>query len=276
MTKGKFSEAVILTDLDGTFFSSKPGMVKRNLEAIEYFKANGGRFSLATGRMHYNLDRLVPNVERLVNAPAILCNGAYLYDFAAERAVTEHFMTPEPSLAAAMFVKGNFPDIHARVSRREGYLLFDDDEFSVRELTGYGIHTYEALHPNEWNAERWYKLVFSGAAQRINALEKALMANFPNVFEYNRSRATTLELQMKGTNKSSLLPAMRSYFADLGENRRVYMCGDYENDRAILAAADVAVCPSNALPEIKQICDLCLCSNDEGIIADLVGELNKE
>ena len=81
---------------------------------------------------------------------------------------------------------------------------------------------------------------------------------------------------MKGTNKASLLPAYRDYLKQNGEKRRVYMCGDYENDRAILLAADVAVCPSNALPEIKNICQYCLCSNEEGVIADLVERLEKE
>ena len=56
------------------------------------------------------------------------------------------------------------------------------------------------------------------------------------------------------------------------EGRQLTVCavGDYENDSAVLSAADIAVCPSNATEDIKAICDLCLCSNDEGVIADLV------
>ena len=273
---GKFEQIAILTDLDGTFLSSGSGMVARNIEAIEYFKAEGGRFSLATGRMHYNLDRLIPGLAGLINAPAILCNGTYLYDFFANKVVAENFMRPDISLRAAMYIREHFTDVHARVSRREGYLLFEGDAFSLNELIGYGIDTYEVLPAEKWDAERWYKLVLSGAAEKINATEAALMKAFPDMFEYNRSRATTLELQMRGTNKASLLGAFRDHLASKGESRRVYMCGDYENDRAILSAADVAVCPSNALPEIKAICRHCLGSNDEGVIADLIEKLDKE
>lgn len=272
---GKFEQIAILTDLDGTFLSSGSGMVARNIEAIEYFKAEGGRFSLATGRMHYNLDQLIPGLARLINAPALLCNGTYLYDFAADKVVAENFMRPDISLRAAMDIREQFPDVHVRVSRREGYLLFEGDAFSLNELIDYGIDTYDVLPVEKWNAERWYKLVLSGAAEKINDTEAALMEAFPGVFEYNRSRATTLELQMRGTNKASLLPAFRQFLAAQGEPRRVYMCGDYENDRAILSAADVAVCPSNALPEIKDICQYCLGSNDEGVIADLIDMLDR-
>ena len=273
---GKFDGVAILTDLDGTFLSSELRVVARNVEAIEYFKSEGGRFSLATGRMHYNLDRLIPCVSQLTNSPSILCNGTYLYDFAEGKVIAENFMEPDVSLRAALYVKKQFADVHTRISRREGYLIFANDTYTVKELERYGIDAYEALPEDQWSGERWYKMVISGAAERVNAVETALCFAFPDVFEYNRSRATTLELQMKGTNKSSLLGAYRDFLARKGEDRCVYMCGDYENDRAILSAADVAVCPDNALPNIKAVCRYCLGSNDEGVVADLIETLDKQ
>lgn len=273
---GKFEGVAILTDLDGTFLSSGSGTVARNIEAITYFKSEGGRFSLATGRMHYNLDRLIPEVSRLTNAPSILCNGTYLYDFSADEVIAENFMAPDVSLCAARYVLTHLPDVHIRISRREGYLLSAGDAFSVKELNGYGIDQYEVLPLEAWSGDRWYKIVISGAVERVNTAEASLMREFPDVFEYNRSRSTTLELQMKGTNKSSLVGAYRDFLTGKGERRRLYMCGDYENDRAILSAADVAVCPANALPEIKEICDFCLGSNDKGVIADLIEHLDSQ
>lgn len=46
-----FSNILILTDLDGTFFGKHAKIIQRNIDAIEYFKAKGGRFSIATGRV---------------------------------------------------------------------------------------------------------------------------------------------------------------------------------------------------------------------------------
>lgn len=271
---GKFDEIAILSDLDRTFLGSGSVVVPRNVEAIEYFKSQGGLFSLATGRIHHNLDRLIPGIAALVNAPAILCNGTYLYDFTGEKVLVERHMEPQKAYDAMAFVRQHFPNVYSRVSRREGYLVDCENHVTIDELRSYGIDTYEAIPFDEWDANGWYKIVVSGPAETLNEVQIALEMQFPDTFEYNRSRAITLEMQMKGTNKASLLGAFRACYPD--RQLTVYACGDYENDRALLAAADVAVCPSNALESIKNRCDFCLCSNDEGVIADLIDQLDKK
>lgn len=57
---------------------------------------------------------------------------------------------------------------------------------------------------------------------------------------------------------------------------KVYAVGDYDNDISMIKAADVGVCPSNALDEVKKVADLCLCSNEEGVIADLIEHIEAE
>ncbi|MBQ7398681.1 MAG: HAD hydrolase family protein, partial [Clostridia bacterium] len=58
-----------------------------------------------------------------------------------------------------------------------------------------------------------------------------------------------------------------------GHPVKVFGVGDYENDLALLGAADVAVCPANAHAAVKKISNMVLCSNDEGVIADLIERL---
>jgi hydroxymethylpyrimidine pyrophosphatase-like HAD family hydrolase len=82
-------------------------------------------------------------------------------------------------------------------------------------------------------------------------------------------------MQMKGVNKASMLGPFREHYRESGRELTIYSCGDFENDYEILRAADVAVCPSNAMQRIKDVCDLCLCSNDEGVIADLIERIEK-
>ena len=43
---GKFDNIAILTDLDRTFLGDGGIMVERNVEAIEYFKSEGGLFEI--------------------------------------------------------------------------------------------------------------------------------------------------------------------------------------------------------------------------------------
>ncbi len=67
----KFENMLIVTDLDGTFLSSKDTLVERNLRAIEYFKQNGGHFTVASGRVFEHIIGAIPNIRELVNAPVI-------------------------------------------------------------------------------------------------------------------------------------------------------------------------------------------------------------
>ena len=67
---GKFSGKLLVSDMDATLLNSDHMVSKGNREAIEYFISEGGKFTVATGRM-------VPAVrayfsQMRINAPALL------------------------------------------------------------------------------------------------------------------------------------------------------------------------------------------------------------
>ena len=47
----KFEGILLCTDLDGTLLRADKSISRENKEAIDYFKANGGRFTFITGRV---------------------------------------------------------------------------------------------------------------------------------------------------------------------------------------------------------------------------------
>lgn len=272
---GKFDGIAILTDLDGTFLGKNGRMVARNIEAIEYFKAEGGLFSLSTGRMHYGLGNMVENVDKLVNAPAILCNGTYLYDFEKERVLSEIVMDGELAYEAIAFVRKSFPSASVRVSFRGGYLMDEKDVKAVSQIVDYGIDE-KTIEPFAiWSKEGWYKVVCTDEDAVVPKIREAIETAFPERFEFNCSSSHLLEMQMRGVNKASMLTPFRDHYRGKGRELTIYSCGDFENDYEILRAADVAVCPANAMQRIKDICDLHFCSNEEGVLADLVEYLKK-
>ena len=270
---GRFDNIAILTDLDRTFLADGTKVVKRNIEAIEYFKREGGLFSLATGRMHYNLDEIIPDVDKLVNAPAIMCNGTYFYDFSEKKVFCENYMNGELAHCAVMSVRARHKSTLLRASYYGGYIVDSEDRRAAEELDGYGIEAYVLVPYEKWQKNGWYKVVFGDDADTLIHVEQELSAEFPGAFEYNRSKSTLLEIQMRNTNKSSLFSSFKKYYAAKGKDLTVYVCGDNENDIELLRVADVAVCPSNAIGSVKKICDKCLCSNNDGLIADLVYKL---
>lgn len=272
---GKFDNIAILTDLDRTFLADGAKIVDRNLEAIEYFKSCGGIFTLATGRMHFNLDSTVPQADKLVNAPAIMCNGTYFYDFQKKKVFSERYMDAKAAYGAVQLVHALFESVFIRGCGRNGYIVDTVDKRAEQQLLSYGITTYTAVPYKDWNTDKWYKIVFEDDAENLKKVEKTLKAEFPEIFEYNRSRSTLLEIQMNGVNKSTLIDDLKKIYADIGRHLTVYACGDNENDIAMLRKADVAVCPANAIDKVKSVSDMCLCSNNDGVIADLIYNLEK-
>ena len=87
----KFEGIVIASDLDGTFLADGEKFVERNLDAIKYFKSEGGLFTIATGRDWFFAAKACPELLELCNAPMIACNGSYICDITSGEigAVTE-------------------------------------------------------------------------------------------------------------------------------------------------------------------------------------------
>ena len=270
---GKFDNIAILSDVDKTFLDDRSKVVKRNIEAIEYFKSEGGLFTLSTGRLHFNLDSIIPGLQSLVNAPALMCNGTYFYDFAENKTYKETFIDADLAYKTVKFVH-NLNMVRAiRGSAKNGYVIDSPESKAADALRRFGISAIICAPFEEWDTGDFYKLAFVDEPQTLAKLEDILKKEFPNRYEYNRSSPTQLELQEKGVNKARLIPLFKEMYAKQGRHLTVYACGDNENDLAMLKAADVAVCPSNAIDEVKAICDKCLCSNNEGVIAGLIESL---
>lgn len=79
----KFKGLLFCTDLDGTLYSSRHTVSKQNLEAIEYFKSEGGLFTFVTGRMPFTATQAYTRINP--NAPYGCVNGDYNNDIAIIR-----------------------------------------------------------------------------------------------------------------------------------------------------------------------------------------------
>ena len=49
---GKFDGVLLATDFDETYYSAAGAVPPANLEALAYFEAEGGIFTVSTGRAH--------------------------------------------------------------------------------------------------------------------------------------------------------------------------------------------------------------------------------
>ena len=273
----KFDNIIIVTDLDGTFLDEHEGRVERNLRAIEYFKQNGGRFTIATGRAAEHALGAVPCAPWLVNLPAVTCNGACLYDFRTGESPVLHTISFDEVKEIVAFVRSEFSSVGVRASSPEYCFVSTPEDmenpFLKSDLSRYA-DTKNLIAPMEkWKDTPIFKVVLRVDSELLPKLMSALRDRFGDRFSFTQSWATIIDIQPSGVNKGVTL---EKYVREtLGEEVKIYACGDYVNDLEMLECADVAVCPSNAHEQVKAVCDLCFGTNSDGLIADLVEYLDK-
>lgn len=270
---GRFDDVLIVSDIDGTFLGKGSRVVPENIEAIEYFKSEGGHFTIATGRMAIDLGLIPLDLGALVNAPAITANGACMYDLSSRTPLIADYVDGKRMIEAAQFLRERFPNSGFRVSTSRGFLIDRMTYHLSCDFVGEIMETVEIKPISEWGerCDDWYKLVLRGAPEEIDEIRPILEARFGEAFDYCKSGSKYYELLGRGCGKARMLTRLRKWLEDeLGRRLTVYACGDYENDIPMLAAADVSACPDNAIDAVKQVSDMTLCNHDEGFIADLI------
>lgn len=275
MTK-KFENIFIASDLDGTYFNSKTALVERNLEKIKYFCDNGGRFTFATGRLPIFIRKHIPDAASLVNFPAVMGNGTLLFDYHQKKPVEEHFLDTALLVELEDFVdKFSGTEASLRATYDKGVVLSNIANKTLkREYDNFPPYIERFVCPaKEWGGYNLYKANIRGDVDAIAALYPHVEKEFSDVLSITRSGKTMVEIMPYGTSKASMLQDIKEKYFD----GKITLCtvGDYDNDLEMHSISDLSVCPSNANEAVKSICKLQLCSNDEGVIGDLVDYFDK-
>lgn len=271
---GKFDNALIFSDIDGTYLGTGNVTVARNEEALRYFQAEGGLFTFATGRMEKNLPHGVPNVKELVNFPVLLSNGASLYDFRTDTRIFSLFMAEETVLPALEYAFSAYPQVGVRATVPGGFLYAKDHPLLARDMRKVLDDTWKKPY-TEWDHSRIYKVVFRGEDEELSVMQKDLSNRYADVFEIILSEKGILEIQRKGVSKGASIEKIRREFEKQGAPKKIFCIGDYENDLEMLRAADFAACPANAIDSVKKVSDIHVCDCNEGAIADLIEYIDR-
>ena len=256
----KFSNTMIVTDLDGTFYGEDHDFLDRNLEAVDYFTKNGGLFTIATGRVPETMQKQLETFKRVTNAPAVLCNGALLYDFSQDKRLTVMELDRKKSTEIIKAVLENF------------------SIFRIRACAKGGEHPINTPEDTEL-LEEWMRVSFDdSSAETLNLIRTMLEEKYKDEFSFMLACPEIFEFQAKDVTKGKGLDRLRKLLCDSGmadNSLRVYAAGDYENDLELLLHADVACCPSNAMDLIKDVSHIQLCHHKDGAIADLIEKIEK-
>ncbi len=277
---GKFENIVIVTDMDGTFIAHTEEGKKRNFEKIEYFKANGGHFTFATGRGVHQLLLAQENAAEITNLPVICCNGSFLYDLQADRQIAvypmDHRLVYELQNKFAEFEKTEEGCENA-ASDHKG-VFFKKKDITENALLDYkksDVKTdlYEIMSPSEWENYDIHKITFVGEGEAVTNIRKHMDPVFMDKACITQASTRYYEFNAYGVSKAS---GIRKLLGLVFGDKKMTLCvaGDYDNDIEMLKIADLSCCPENANDRVKAVCHKCFCHHNQGVIADIIEYLD--
>lgn len=264
----KFEGILICTDLDGTLLQKNKNISKENLDAIEYFKSEGGYFTFVTGRMPFFSSDICERIKP--NCPFGCGNGTGLYDHITKKYI---YTTPlDPSaLDLVEYIESTLPEMGIQINTFE-HVYFSRNNLAMELYRG--ITGLPNLKKNYRDIEEPIaKIVFGDTREgSIEELEKLLRAHpKANTVDLIRSEKILFDIIPKGIGKGNSVKELAKYLGiDISKTVAV---GDYPNDISMIRAAGVGIAVANAHPDVKKAADLVTVSNEEHAIARIISDI---
>ena len=264
---GIFDGVLLASDYDGTLADRSGCIPQRVREAVAAFTAQGGRFTVCTGRTYQGFHAFDPS---LINAPVLLANGGMIYDYHREEIVLTAGLGEE-AVPALREVHRRFPGVSIEMYAFGETFCINVHDQAHRHFTSQDIPYREIQDPAEATGP-WAKVMFGGTPQEIAEIQRYLPAHHPEL-GFVPTGGGYLEVLRPGMNKGTLLRMLAQRLGIRMED--AYAIGDGSNDVDMLCAAAKAFVPANGDPAAMACASYVVCSNDEGAVADAIGILRE-
>ncbi len=266
---GKFDGVLLATDFDDTYFPESGVLPPANLEAVTYFKAQGGTFTIATGRAYTTFKPRLPLAP--VNAPVILSNGAQLYDFETEQMLLERTIPTAIAADLEDLVK-RVPEVGLEAYHGETAYIWNPNRWTWYHLEKAGIGAIEC--PIAEMPQPWGKAILHQDHDSLLRAQADLLERHGETYEAIFSNFHMLELTAKGATKGGMVLELARRLGIQREH--IYCAGDNQNDIPMLAISNVPYAPANCADEVRAWGAHILRPCQEGAIAQLIEELDKK
>jgi Cof subfamily protein (haloacid dehalogenase superfamily) len=241
---------LLVTDIDGTLVPESKAVPPGVAAAVRAAQARGVRVCLATGRMW---EAARPFAEAVgADPPAILYNGALVYDFAAGRTLWSVRLPLETARRVLPVIR-SFPQVspqlyvHGRVYAER--MTPHVELYARRERLAVEIApAFDGLLN-----EDPVKILVVGARPDLEALSRALAALPGTPVNQVFSQQDYLEILPADVSKGVALPVLaRAVGVPL---EQVVAVGDNLNDLAMVQAAGMGVAVEGSPPELLAAAD---------------------
>lgn len=262
----KFDNVLIASDYDGTLYNDEGLITAAVRDKIAYFIANGGKFTVSTGRTYQGFHAYD---RSYINAPVLLSNGAVAYDY-EKASISFADTVGEEIFDALRDLYKRFPSVSIEMYSFFDSFVINNCEVSTRHLTSQGIDFCEVNDPSEAKAP-WSKVMIfapddSQAVQQYLSVEHPEVHYLPTTGRYIEIMNTSVD---KGTGLLKLADALSV------PHNRVYAVGDGYNDVEMLVAAECGFVPCNGCEEALAVAGCVVRSNNDGAVAHVIEKLDE-
>ncbi len=264
---GKFDGILLASDFDDTLYDYHLRIPERNLEAIRYLIREGGHFTVSTGRAHRTFAPHAPAVP--MNAPAVLSNGAAIYDFQVGR-MLEQTCLPDTAPADLAELMEEFPSLSLEVYHGEDIYVCHPNHITLAHLKKVNCDYTEC--PIADMPTPWVKAIFHQDQEVLLPVQARVLERFGARYEAIFSNPCYLEFTRKGSSKGGGVARVAQLLGVAHDH--VYCVGDNQNDIPMLELSAIPFAPANCAPEVKEWGARVLCHCDDGVIGDIVDILD--
>lgn len=257
------SRVLLVSDLDGTLLGRDRQISEENRRAIVDFVEKGGIFTIATGRSFVGVEKFLEALP--INAPAILFNGAVIYDFQKEQLLYESTLDEEIADLLEN-LHSLFPEMGMEIFNREDIYLIRENDVTVehRKRQPFSDRTF----PIRGVPDPWYKALLAWEPEKLAGVERYLDGlNKP--FHYLYTEKDMIEIVGLNTSKGIALEKLAALVGC--EASEVIAMGDNLNDLDMIEKAGTGIAVENAHDRVKAAASLCCRHHDRHAVSQVIG-----
>ncbi|NTV91246.1 MAG: HAD family phosphatase [Clostridiales bacterium] len=272
MTAQPFKRKILVSDLDATLLDSNRKISRENIRAIERFRAGGGLFTIATGRMFGAVEPYLKELQ--LDMPAVVLNGAAIYDFNEKRILWKHCL-PYSIKDTAEKILESFPGIGFEVLQDRSLYVVRSNGHVEKHVGREGFAPVYISSLDELE-QPWFKILLAWDPEKLPAVEAfidEILKKDNQPYRHVYSEPNFLELLNSEASKGAALERLMSMYGY--DTKNVIAVGDNMNDMEMLQTAAVGIAVENANPALKEVAGLICRSNDENALEHVVEMLGQ-
>ncbi|MDR2787884.1 MAG: Cof-type HAD-IIB family hydrolase [Candidatus Accumulibacter sp.] len=262
---------LVALDLDGTLLDGALRIRRRTIDALRRVREAGVQAMIVTGRHHTATHAYWRELD--LELPAICCNGGYVYDFRAGKALVGD---PFPrSEARELLTIARAHPVGVMIYTDEA-MTHEDDMPHLAVMRQWAATLPEPARPCLVRVDSldrvideakilWKFLIVSAESASLEAFMRAAGARG---FDGVRSSRNGVDVARAGNSKGRRLAELLARWnIPPGE---VIAFGDQDNDREMLELAGFGVAMGNSRPDVRACADWVTGTNDSDGIAEVL------